>query len=113
MDGICNRGKAVKDNGNRPDLQHLCRHVIVLGKEDVFQWGIYGVVVSKIVFSATASMLNSHALRQKVGYIQEQKKTFLIPLLASAIMGIGFASTNSPTALGMAHCPRPSKLDSI
>ncbi len=53
----------------------------------VFQWGIYGVVVSKIVFSATASMLNSHALRQKVGYIQEQKKTFLIPLLASAIMG--------------------------
>ena len=53
----------------------------------VFQWGIYGVVVSKIVFSATASMLKSHALRQKVGYIQEQKKTFLIPLLASAIMG--------------------------
>lgn len=53
----------------------------------MFQWGIYGVVVSKIVFSATASMLNSHALRQKVGYIQEQKKTFLIPLLASAIMG--------------------------
>lgn len=54
----------------------------------VFKWGIYGVVVSKIVFSATASMLNSHALRQKVGYIQEQKKTFLIPLLASAIMGV-------------------------
>lgn len=53
----------------------------------MFKWGIYGVVVSKIVFSATASMLNSHALRQKVGYIQEQKKTFLIPLLASAIMG--------------------------
>lgn len=54
----------------------------------MFKWGIYGVVVSKIVFSATASMLNSHALRQKVGYIQEQKKTFLIPLLASAIMGV-------------------------
>lgn len=54
----------------------------------MFKWGIYGVVVSKIVFSATASMLNSHALRQKVGYIQEQKKTFFIPLLASAIMGV-------------------------
>lgn len=64
-------------------------HVIALFVMMVaFKWGIYGVVVSKIVFSATASMLNSHALRQKVGYIQEQKKTFIIPLLASAIMGV-------------------------
>lgn len=54
----------------------------------VFKWGIYAVVISKIIFAASASMLNSHALRQKVGYVQEQKKTFGIPLLASAIMGI-------------------------
>lgn len=54
----------------------------------VFKWGIYAVVISKIIFAASASMLNSHALRQKVGYVQEQKKTFLIPLLASCIMGI-------------------------
>lgn len=64
-------------------------HVIALFIMMVaFKWGIYGVVVSKIVFSATASMLNSHALRQKVGYVQEQKKTFMIPLLASAVMGV-------------------------
>lgn len=61
----------------------------------VFQWGIYGVVVSKIVFSACASMLNSHALRQKIGYVQEQKRTFVIPLLASAIMGIAALGTYS------------------
>ena len=59
----------------------------------VFQWGIYGVVVSKIVFAGCASMLNSHALRQKTGYVQEQKKTFWIPLLASAIMGIAALGT--------------------
>ena len=61
----------------------------------VFQWGIYGVVVSKIVFAACASMLNSHALRQKVGYVQEQKRTFAIPLLASALMGIAALGTYS------------------
>ena len=59
----------------------------------VFQWGIYGVVISKIVFAACASMLNSHALRQKVGYVQE--RTFWIPLLASAIMGLAALGTYS------------------
>lgn len=54
----------------------------------LFQWGIYAVILSKIIFAVCASMLNSHALRQKVGYVQEQKKTFWIPLLASTIMGI-------------------------
>lgn len=54
----------------------------------VFKWGIYAVIISKIVFAGSASMLNSHALRQKVGYVQEQKKTFGIPLAASVIMGI-------------------------
>lgn len=54
----------------------------------VFKWGIYAVVISKIIFAASASMLNSHALRQKVGYVQEQKKTFFIPLIASLIMGV-------------------------
>ncbi len=54
----------------------------------VFKWGIYAVIISKIVFAASASMLNSHALRQKVGYVQEQKKTFVIPIIASVIMGV-------------------------
>lgn len=54
----------------------------------VFKWGIYAVVFSKIIFAATASMLNSHALRQKIGYVQEQKKTFGIPLVAAVTMGV-------------------------
>ena len=52
-------------------------------------------VVSKIVFAACASMLNSHALRQKIGYVQEQKRTFGIPLLASALMGLSALGTYS------------------
>ena len=54
----------------------------------VFKWGIYAVVVSKIVFSACTCILNSHSLRDEVGYVQEQKKTFVIPGIAALIMGI-------------------------
>lgn len=54
----------------------------------VFRWGIYALVISKIVFAAVVCILNAHAMRERVGYVQEQKKTFIIPLIASAIMGI-------------------------
>ena len=54
----------------------------------VFKWGIYAVVVSKIVFSACTCILNSHSLRDEVGYVQEQKKTFVIPGISALIMGI-------------------------
>lgn len=54
----------------------------------VFEWGIYAVVLSKIVFSVSACILNAHALRERVGYVQEQKRTFVIPAIASIVMGI-------------------------
>ncbi len=54
----------------------------------VFRWGIYGVVLSKIVFAVSASLLNAHALRKRTGYVQERRKTFVIPSIASAIMGV-------------------------
>ena len=54
----------------------------------VFKWGIYAVVLSKIVFSASTCILNAHALRERIGYVQEQKKTFIIPAIAAAIMGV-------------------------
>ena len=54
----------------------------------VFKWGIYAVVLSKIVFSLSTCILNAHALRERIGYVQEQKKTFVIPAIASVIMGI-------------------------
>ena len=54
----------------------------------VFRWGIYAVVLSRIVFSGSTSMLNAHSLRMQIGYVQEQRKTFVIPAVASIIMGI-------------------------
>ncbi len=53
----------------------------------VFEWGVYAVVVSKIVFSASTCILNSHSLREEVGYVQEQRKTFVIPAAAAVLMG--------------------------
>ena len=54
----------------------------------VFKWNIYAVVLSKIVFSGAICILNAHALRERIGYVQEQKKTFLIPTLAALIMSV-------------------------
>lgn len=54
----------------------------------VFKWGIYAVVLSKIVFSVTACILNAYALRKYAGFVQEKKKSFIIPTIAAVIMGI-------------------------
>ncbi len=53
----------------------------------VFKWNIYAVVISKIVFSGAICILNAHALRERIGYVQERKQTFVIPVFASGIMG--------------------------
>lgn len=54
----------------------------------VFKWGIYSVVISKIVFSGAICILNAHDLRESVGYVQERKRAFIIPTIASVIMGV-------------------------
>lgn len=54
----------------------------------VFKWSIYSVIISKIIFSLSMCILNSISLRQSIAYIQEKQKTFVIPLMASLIMGV-------------------------
>ena len=54
----------------------------------VFEWRIYAVVISRIVFSASLCILNEHSLRGAIGYVQEQKRTFTIPLISSVIMAV-------------------------
>ena len=44
----------------------------------VLKWNIYAVVLSKIIFSGAICILNAKALRDRIGYVQEKKKTFLI-----------------------------------
>ena len=62
-------------------------HIIVLlAMMIIFQWGIYAVVASRIVFAASICILNEHSLRERIGFIKEQKRTFTIPLLAGLSM---------------------------
>ena len=69
-------------------LISLAAHVAVLA---VFLWvfdlGIYGVVMANIFFYILMSMLNNLSLRNILQYRQEFRKTFLLPLAASAVMG--------------------------
>jgi stage V sporulation protein B len=52
-----------------------------------FDAGIYGVVVANIVFGAAMCVLNAMSVRRILQYEQELKKTFLLPLAASGVMG--------------------------
>ena len=49
--------------------------------------GIYGVLYANILFALFICILNARAIARFKRYRQEVKKTFLIPMVASAIMG--------------------------
>ncbi len=49
---------------------------------------LIGIVISIIVFSLTICILNWFDIRRHLGYRQEIKRTFIIPLISSIIMGI-------------------------
>ncbi|EIW26526.1 polysaccharide biosynthesis C-terminal domain-containing protein, partial [Pelosinus fermentans] len=52
-----------------------------------FRMGIYSVVYSNILFALTMCLLNGAAIGRFLNYRQEIKKTFIIPILASGVMG--------------------------
>ncbi|WP_394527249.1 putative polysaccharide biosynthesis protein [Lacrimispora sinapis] len=53
----------------------------------VFKMGIYGVLYSNILFALTMCILNGLAIGRFLNYRQEVKKTFILPSLASGVMG--------------------------
>lgn len=50
--------------------------------------GIHAVVIANIVFGLSMCILNHFSIRRIISYHQEYKKTFLLPLLSSAVMGV-------------------------
>ena len=61
----------------------------------VFDLGVYGVVMANIFFYILMCMLNNLSLRTILQYRQEIVKTFLLPLAASAVMGVAAYFVNS------------------
>ncbi|MDO4438181.1 MAG: polysaccharide biosynthesis protein [Eubacteriales bacterium] len=53
----------------------------------VFKLGIYAVIIANIVFAAIVCFLNALSIKKHIRYRQNSKKTYVIPFLASAIMG--------------------------
>ena len=54
----------------------------------VFNIGIFAVVLANILFYISMGLLNYFSLHSIVGYEQEFKKTFVLPLAAAAVMGV-------------------------
>ena len=53
-----------------------------------FEWNIYGVVYANIIFAFIICLLNAWSIHKTLHYRQEIKKTFLVPVIASGVMGI-------------------------
>ena len=49
--------------------------------------GIYGVVLANVLFGLSMCVFNGISIAKYLHYRQELKKTFVLPFLASAIMG--------------------------
>ena len=49
---------------------------------------LYGMALAAICYSLSMSILNGLSMKKKLGYRQEIKKTFIIPLMASVPMGL-------------------------
>ena len=64
---------------------HLLALLLML---KVFKWQIHAVVIANFIFAVIVSILNHWAIHRTIGYKQELKQTFIIPLISSAIMGL-------------------------
>ncbi len=53
----------------------------------VLDLGIYSMVYANIAFALIMCILNHWAIRRTIGYHQEMKKTFVIPIISAAVMG--------------------------
>ena len=54
----------------------------------VFKPNLYAVVIGDIIFGLAVCILNAVSIYKYMGYKQEIIKTFVLPLTASAIMGV-------------------------
>lgn len=67
----------------------LVLHLLLLvGLVQGLKLHIYGVVLSYLFFALLMCILNGMAIRKYLDYHQEIKRTFLIPIVSSTIMGL-------------------------
>ncbi len=70
-------------------LAALFLHLPVLvGLMLLLDWHIYAVVIANASFGLIMCVLNARSIRRYIGYRQEVRRTFLVPAVSSAGMGI-------------------------
>ena len=53
----------------------------------VFDWKLYGVVISTMAFGFLMCILNWISIAKHLRYHQEVRRTFIVPIISSAVMG--------------------------
>ncbi len=66
-------------------LVHCAFVLLVLSVTD---WNLHGLVAGTFVFGIVMCYLNARSLKHEIEYHQNLKKTMILPLLASLIMGV-------------------------
>lgn len=63
--------------------------VVILFLLAVLKLNVYGVAIADIIFGLVVCILNARAIKRYLKYRQEIVKTFILPGLSAAIMGVG------------------------
>ena len=70
-------------------LTALVLHIIALvAIMFVFKIGVFAVVIANAIFALIMCVLNSISIHAYSGYVQEYRYTYLMPLIASVVMGV-------------------------
>ncbi len=61
--------------------------VLVYVMLEYLDWNVYGLVIGNVTFALVVCILNWHSIGRALRYSQEIMTTFILPFVASAIMG--------------------------
>ncbi len=53
----------------------------------VFRLGVYSLVIANLIFAVCMCILNAYSMRRELGFRQEYRQTFLLPLVSALVMG--------------------------
>ncbi|MDO4311877.1 MAG: polysaccharide biosynthesis protein [Eubacteriales bacterium] len=84
LQGMDHMSKPVKNAAISLVIHLIALYIMLVA----FKWSIYSIVASKIIFAGAICILNARDLRTACGYVQEYRKTFVIPTISSIIMSI-------------------------
>ena len=84
LQGLDHMSKPVKNAAISLVIHLIALYIMLVA----FKWNIFSIVASKIIFALAICILNARDLRTACSYVQEYKKTFVIPVISSVIMSI-------------------------